>query len=262
MRPAIFILILLYILNIGCKDDEIVFNSECYPENLRSGVIAAYAFNNGSLANNTSSGSDLVLNNSPIPTTDRNGNLNCAFYFNRNLDQYLSTTETSFLNDLKEISISLWYEPFDSSGNGGSLEVLMGRNTSQTRCPDRRGEWSLGLYDCRRPVFGHNNSVWALEFLPIPPASCNDLIYAYTGSWHHVVATYKNETIKIYLNGIFQDSVSGNGSCTNLHLAEDIGDLFIGRSYTGKIDDILLYNREISSSEVLSLYENDPCCQP
>jgi hypothetical protein len=54
---------------------------------------------------------------------------------------------------------------------------------------------------------------------------------------------------------------SGNGACSNLHLAQDIGDMFIGTAYTGRIDDILIYNRELSALEVTELFNLEPCCQ-
>jgi hypothetical protein len=249
------------VLLISCKDEDIVFSSECYPEHLREGVLVSYSFNNGSLENGTSFNADLVPNAGPIPAPDRFGNPNCAYFFDTNPSfPTLETSNSSFLNDLNQFSVSLWYQPQDSFHHGGSIEGLLGRNKTQDQCPDRIGEWSIGLHDCRRVVFGHNNSVW--EDIALPPGGCHELVYSLTGTWHHVVAIYTEEYYKIYKDGILQDSVSGLASCTNLQLAEDVGDLIIGYKFTGKIDDILIYNRALSATEVSELYSNDPCCQP
>ncbi len=264
MRNIFLTISTIILVFISCKkDEEIVFNGECYPQNLREGVIASYSFSNGSLENGTSFKADLMANDGPIPAADRFGNPNCAYAFDYNPSfQSLSTSNSSFLNGLHQFSISVWYQPQDSSVNGGDLETLVSRNKSQTHCPDRNGEWSVGLKDCRRVLFAHNNSVWENAPLPPPPASCQQILYSLTGSWHHAVAVYNNDHYKIYKDGVLQDSISGKASCTDLHLAEDVGDLYIGYRFTGKIDDILIYNREITSEEVTELYNLDPCCKP
>jgi hypothetical protein len=109
-------------------------------------------------------------------------------------------------------------------------------------------------------VFGHNNSVWA-NIITGFPNGCQEEVVALTDKWHHVVATKNGDEYNIYFNGNLDESSSGNANCSNLHLAEDIGDMFIGSKYTGKIDDILIYNRELSESEVTALFELEPCCQ-
>ena len=245
---------------IACKDEDlpIVFESECYPIGLRSGVLASYDFSNGSLENGTTFKADLNPNQGPVPAADRFGNPGCAYAFDsKPYFPFLSTSNTSFLNGLKEFSISLWYQPPDSSV-GSDLEVLVSRNKSQEVC-DRVGEWSVGLHACRRAVFTLNNTVW--ENIALPPEGCHELIYMLTGSWHHVVAVYNNDHYKLYKDGILQDSTSGLGSCQGIPLAEDVGDLILGYGFTGKLDDILIYNREISPAEVAELFALQPCCQ-
>jgi Concanavalin A-like lectin/glucanases superfamily len=263
MKISIPFWILLCFIS-ACKDEDIVFGSECYPSGLSNGVIAAYYFSNGSLQNETSFPADLINFSGAIASTDRNGNPMCAFEFKQAQgDQYLATSNTSFLNNLDQFSISVWYQPLDTLRPGGQYEVLVGRNSEedQVHCPDRIGEWSLGLYDCRQVVFGHDNSVWMND--PVPhPSSCQDYVNMLTGVWTHVVAVYNNNTFKLYYNGVLHRVESGLAGCSSQYIAQDIGDLFIGRFYTGKMDDILIYNREISSSEVAALYSLEPCCQP
>ncbi|MBP7240011.1 MAG: LamG domain-containing protein [Saprospiraceae bacterium] len=265
MKKGTFIFSAVVLVFFSCKDEDlpISFESECYPPNLEEGVIASYDFSNGSLENGTSINADLRGYSGAFPTSDRNGNVNCAYSFSKNPQlSYLATSNTSFLNGLKQFSISMWYQPQDSFLNGGQMEVLMTRNRTQdVQCPDRIGEWSVGLYDCRRVVFGHNNSVWEDIALPPPPAECQQLFFYLTGLWHHVVAVYNEDHYKIYKDGILQDSTSGPGACTDLHLAEDVGDLVLGYKFTGKLDDILIYNREITSEEVAELFALQPCCQ-
>jgi hypothetical protein len=42
---------------------------------------------------------------------------------------------------------------------------------------------------------------------------------------------------------------------------QDIGDLFIGKSFTGRIDDITFFNRAIRTTEVNQLLKLQACCE-
>ena len=64
-----------------------------------------------------------------------------------------------------------------------------------------------------------------------------------------------------YFNGILDATATGNANCTVFQSAQNIGDIFVGYNFTGKIDDIILYNRELSQSEVDDLYGLEPCCK-
>ena len=245
---------------ISCdKDDK--FTVDCLSTNLQNGIIAFYPFNSGSLTDESLNNNNLNNPTTAVPTTDRNGNSNCAFEFenSQTVEEFLTTTNSNFLNALNEFSISIWYEPIDTTRSGGSYEILLSRD-DEGHCPDRRGEWTVGLYDCRRAVFGHNNSVWANSISN--PFSCQGEVNTLSGKWHHVVAIKNNDEYKIYFNGNLNGMNTGNANCgSTLHLAEDLGDMFIGKYYTGKIDDVIIYNRELSQQEVTELFNLTSCCE-
>ncbi len=243
---------------IGCTDEETTsITADCLSANLQTGIIAFYPFNNGSLIDESLQGNDLINNTNATSTSDRNGNPNCAYTFDNSqaIEEFLTTSNSAFLNNLTNFSVSLWYQPNDTSRDDGKYEILLSRGDA-SHCPDRRGEWSVGLYDCRRAVFGHNNSVWANR----PLIDCDEELKQLTDEWHHVVAVKNNDEYKIYFNGILNESATGNANCTNLHLAQDIGDLFLGKFYTGKIDDVIIYNRVVSDQEVTELFQLETCC--
>ncbi|HUR30738.1 MAG TPA: LamG domain-containing protein, partial [Saprospiraceae bacterium] len=103
-------------------------------------------------------------------------------------------------------------------------------------------------------------SVW--ENNPDPhQLSCEDIVNINTGTWKHIVAVYDLNSYKLFINGILQSSANGLATCSNPYLAQDLGDLFVGKLYTGKIDDILIYNRALTGQEVLELYTDDACCE-
>lgn len=257
MKKVLFPFMFLGMISCYDYDD---FKVNCLPANLRKGVIAMYPFIDGSLYDQSTNSNHIINPTTAVPSTDRNGNSNCAFQFDnsRSDKEFLTTTKTNFLNGLDKFSISIWYEPLNTTRGQGNYELLLGR-ANKVRCPDRSGEWSVGLFDCRRAVFGHNNSVWA-NIVTDFSNGCQGELVALTNRWHHIVATKNGNDYKIYFNGKLNDSASGNANCSNLQLAEDIGDMFIGSYYTGKIDDIIIYNRELSRKEVSQLFALAPCC--
>ena len=229
------------------------------PANLQNGLIAYYPFGGGSI--NDASGNLRHLTNTSTAntTTDRNGNADCAFQFDNmpTSTEFLTVANPTFLNNLNQMSISLWYMPEDPTRSAGTYEALISRN-QQLQCPDRYGEWSVGLYDCRRAVFGRQDSVWETP----SPLGCD--VPDYTGTWKHLVAIYDTTipSMKIYINGVLQDSSVQGANCGTTPVAvQDIGDLFIGKDFTGKIDDIFIYDRAITPNDIAILYTlGSSCC--
>ena len=223
-------------------------------------MIAFYPFENGDLVDASGNGNDLTNPTLAHPASDRNNNPDCAYEFDNYPDQgqFLTTTRTGFLNGLSAFSISVWYQPLDVTAAVGRIEGLVSRN-AENRCNGRKGEWSVSLYDCRRALFSHNNSVWANLVSSGEPLCENEKV-APQGRWHDVVAVYNNGSCKIYFDGGMQETASGPAGCIGIYQVQDIGDLFIGDDYTGVIDDILIYNVN-SRHKCRRALESEPCCR-
>lgn len=260
MKFNILFLFLSIIILASCENEK--SEIACLPAPLQQGLIAYYPFNNGSLEDASSQNNDLTNTTTAAPAVDRDGNVTCAFGFNNTgtNNEFLATTQSAFLNNLASFSVSLWYQPNDPNREGGDYEVLVSRN-SGSRCPDRHGEWSVGLYDCRRAVFGHDNSVWA-DFTT-DSIDCHYETLLSEDIWHHITAVKNGSDILIYLNGIFQTQASGPADCGvgGTHLAQDIGDFFVGTNFTGSIDDILIYDRALTAQEISDLHILQACCE-
>lgn len=245
---------------ISCGDDH-DYSLDCLPSNLQKDILAFYPFNNGSLADFSANSHNLINLSTATATEDRNGNAKCAYKFDNKLtaEEFLVTSDSDFLNDLNEFSVSLWYQPLDLNIQNSGIEGLISRG-NEARCPNKMGEWSMTLYDCRRAVFGHNNSVWA-EPITNFDDGCQGEADALANKWHHVVGIKNGDDYKIYFNGVLNETASGDANCGNFQSAQNIGDIFVGYNFTGKIDDIILYNRELLQSEVDDLFGLKPCCQ-
>jgi hypothetical protein len=253
MKTKFSLLLLLIFLLNSCKEPPPI-EINCLSGDLSKGVIAFYPFINGNLQDASPLKNHLTNTTSASPSEDRNGNSDCSYYFdNLNKKEFLTTTKSSFLNDLDEFSISLWYLPLDSI-NYEEIRGLFSRDS--VPCCDKMGEWSVSLYECNQAVFAYDNAVWALSDMN----ECEDIVNESINKWQHVVGVKKNDEYKIYYNSILKSSKTGNSGSTN-DLAEDKGDVFVGFDFTGSIDDIIIYDRELSANEVLKLYEMEPCCE-
>ena len=76
-------------------------------------------------------------------------------------------------------------------------------------------------------------------------------------NWYNVVGTYNhNEMIRIYVNGTFANNASVAG-----YVSKTFNDLVIGgrgntgsQDFVGFIDEVMIFNRSLSSSEISELY--------
>ena len=78
-----------------------------------------------------------------------------------------------------------------------------------------------------------------------------------TNTWYHVVGTYDNSTIRMYINGA--EVGSGRSVSGSLQYRSGIGDTFIGRNgagthFQGKIGQARIYEKALSAAEVLHNY--------
>ena len=257
---------LISTLIVSCDDDPTlggitpVTLSACMPSNLQSDLIVYYGFDNGSLQDLSGNSRHLSNTTTASAAADRNGSPTCAFHFNRDNNEFLTRTNADFLNSLDEISISLWFNS-DTLDNYSPFEILMCRGEGG-HCPDTHGEWSLALYDCRRPVLGYgNNSFWAEMITPMSDTWCQDNVDLTDGIWHHLAATYDGVTCTIWFDGVATSYPAElTGTCMNPEIMEDLGAYFLGKDYSGSLDDIAIFDRALTADEVNQLHQWAPCC--
>jgi len=81
------------------------------------------------------------------------------------------------------------------------------------------------------------------------------------GNWHFVVGTFGNKSLKIYVDGVFEGEVK---SVNNVDMKPNDWPVRIGceantskgQQYLGKIDEIAMYNRELSAGDIENIYQN------
>jgi hypothetical protein len=77
--------------------------------------------------------------------------------------------------------------------------------------------------------------------------------------WNHIVVTFNSGTANIYVNGI-SESFTGSTLPTSLAYGNgvlEIGRLNgLGRYFNGNIDEVAIFNSELSASDVTSIYNS------
>ncbi len=239
---------------VSCNDDDSqpAEDASCIPATLQDGLVAAYTFGNGSLADAVGS-ADLTLAGNVQPGADREGNPHCAFVFDGEDTSYLSTQNVAALNGLGEMTLSFWHKPEPSGG--GMYQSLI---TTKLAPPYAPGYWSVGTYDCLKAVFASvDYDVWEND-ITTGDFTCEGEINQRAGVWDYITVTYSQSgnQMAIYSNGVLQ-----NTGPLNTVAPTSVGELYIGKGYKGSIDDIAFYNKILTQAEITQLYELEACCQ-
>lgn len=214
------------------------------------GLIAWYPFN-GNANDNSLKGNNGVINGGVTLTSDRYNKLNSAYLF----DGTSGYIEVPTLNNqaYKPISYSAWviigsYFPLSP---GIKFRSILGRQEqSNTTCG------MVGFYaDQNVDGGGYDNTFlyW------MGATSTPDVPYSKTkptlNSWVHVVFTQdENGNFNFYMNGILTNSGNLTNS-QNSNISFRIGAGIGANSFfwNNKIDDVRIYNRVLSSEEIIAL---------
>jgi len=262
--------IVFILMSNSCKKDKntpIVLKSNipCVPNDLAASVVAFYPFSSGSL--NDFSGNNRHLENTTnaFSSSDRNGNLNCAFEFSNinGNESYLIDRNTDLIGGAQSYSISFWYNSMDSVSNDGDYQVLVRKQDTTEHCLPKVGEFTIGLYDCRKAFFSSMQTVWdkgsATSFF------CQEDMNLRFNSWHHLAVSFSvlGFRSKIYRDGILQETEMGvyiPQFCNDISLS-GVSDLVFGKDFTGKIDDVVIFDKSLSSQEVNEVMLMGSCCE-
>ena len=209
-----------------------------YQKNMNDGLVAYYPFN-GNANDESGNGRNLIAGRCsdqlPSLTLDRNNNSNSAYYFN-GVNQAFQFSGGWPLTGSNEISVSLWIY----AENDG-MPIMNGDN---------------GEFFINRHVFGLKTT-------------CSDWIGASNSDndlnkWYHLVGVWKQgEFIRFYSNSELKSITTNIPNCSirygsGFHY-NGIGNYFNGwcseqSHFKGKLDDIRIYNRALSETEIAELY--------
>ena len=197
------------------------------------GLVAYYPFN-GNANDESGNGNHGTVNGATL-AVDKNGTADSAYSFD-GVDDYVDCGYDASLNPgTGDISVVAWIKTTQSSR--GEI-VEKGHDVQNVG-------YNLGVYPDYKAHFGKMDGL-----IVGSSSTVND------GEWHHIVGLKAGNYFKVYIDGTFDNEVSG---ADNLNLDSDHG-LLIGTRranacpFNGTIDDIRIYNRTLSESEIQTLY--------
>jgi hypothetical protein len=200
---------------------------------LLQGLAAYYPFN-GSANDESGNGIHATVHGAVL-TTDIAGKANMAYYFD-GIDDFMSTNGSTLLAISNEATVGAWVK------GTGSFNDIARVKTSE----DDGFEIAISSDGTAR-ASAYLGGAWVNATCSV---SVND------DYWHYVVAVVKPNTLSLFVDGVFQSSALGSGSLNMSNAAI----LTIGRHptnpmfFTGVIDDVRIYNRALTETEVQALY--------
>lgn len=214
---------------------------------ITNGLVAAYEFN-GDANDVSGNGNDGIVSGAVL-TTDRFGAANSAYSFNGGSS--VITAGSVISPGQSAISVAAWFyrtTPLPSSYTSNIV--------NQAHVNGDGAGFSLML----KETTGGNSRVrflWNDQIGGRSDVSTEDVQYL---QWNHVVGVYDGMIQAIYLNGSLVNSVSNQGAINFPSNPFRIGheDRPEVAGFAGKIDDVYIYDRALSASEVSSLYSVVP----
>jgi len=209
------------------------------------GLVAYYPFT-GDARDASGSGNDGVVNGATL-IEDRFGNPESAYYFDGEDDNIVVENSPSLNMAVNhQITISAWVRPEDLEADRFSHVVRKASGRSGAgflfAFQNRGRELSLGI----------NNSAGQESNTTIDPNYFTD------DAWHFIAGTFDGQAFRIYVDGrligteLLNQRINPNGEDPMF-----IGSYWRGQFFQGGIDDLRLYNRALTTSELEQLFEQE-----
>jgi len=208
--------------------------------------MAYYQFNGN--ANDSTSNGNHGINNGVVLANDRNSNANSAYFFDGN-NNYIDVPASTTLQPPNAVSVSAWVNTTDKE----YWNFAVCKRLNHASSP---GDSYL------LASTGFNNAQWqwaisssTTEYTLISNAFVEE------NKWLHLVGTYANDTMRIYLNsqevGVKVVPPGTTLSYSNLSLRLGLGIVITSgakAAWKGYMDEVRIYNRKLTYDEVRYLY--------
>ncbi len=197
--------------------------------------------------------------NSDGTTSDGNASLDCSSGGKLgqacNLDgsdDYISVTDSDSLDVADAITIAAWIR----RDGTGSREAIIGKY----RTSDSKRGYYMDV-ESVADTYGISFFLGDSDGAAFSQAVANDVLIS-SGEWYHVAGTWDKNgdgKLRVYVNGIEETSYPFQDTKTDSININDLAVWFGNREGTtryfdGDIDDMRLYNRALSPSEIVDLY--------
>lgn len=201
-----------------------------------NGLLVYYPFN-GNYNNVSGSNVDHFTNVGGVSfTTDRNGVANSSANFSGNNNSYLNLPTASFSFSNSGAWSAFYYIRRNDPSSAIRISLYSGSNFSNAF------QWALSsaVFGCQR-----TGGAWTWSGSQVPNAV-----------WEFVAVTYNDGAMKVYRNGGLVSSANypKQGSTVASRLILGSNGINSNQEWKGQIDDLAMYNRELSASEISGIF--------
>src|SRR5207248_6431072 len=168
-----------------------------------------------------------------------------AFSFSSNGDEVL-VTHNGNQNTGAQITLDAWIKPSSTLESGSNQHASI----INKRTPGNAQGYAFEL--------DNENAANGLRFeLQTSDGGFGVLVTNATtpDAWQHVAATYDGSTMTIFVNGVAVGSTAATGTINSVTNDLVIGrNIVNGQSFPGLLDEVELFNRAVSQSELQAIY--------
>ena len=181
-----------------------------------------------------------TLVSAPVYT---NGIVGGAYYFDT--DSYITCSDSPRMkiDSTEKFSVSFWF----------NTDV-----SDETRYMVSRDDNAASAFDWYVRSQSNDKVAVIAEKEGTATVTCTQTDTYSLNTWYHVVATYNDSTVRLYIDGIF--NATGTGSL--LATGSPTADFMIGRvewtedgKFSGAIDEVIFFKRIISDRLIKRLYQ-------
>jgi Concanavalin A-like lectin/glucanases superfamily len=202
-----------------------------------NGLVAYYPFNGN--ANDESGNKNNGVVNKATLTTDRFGNANSAYNFNGNAYIDVNTISNSTLTS--NFTLSTWVN-FANFSNNYPCMIF--------------GENQFVMLQGWGPVYGVNQKKVSFYYEPRTAPNnltANSISPLTENKFYHVVARKSGSSFSIFVNGVLQQTLTNPNNLANGKFLRFGGGRDSNEALNGTLDDIRIYNRALSDTEIQTL---------
>ena len=217
---------------------------------LGSGIVGHWTFDGNKTTNTTaldSSGQNNTgtFTNFTRATNAKAGKLGQGMSFD-GTDDYALVTSTAALRPTNNFTISVWAKFTDFS----DYRIILMHDDNGG------GDDGYGI----RGDTNRKATFFATNANGFTAQSITSVAVMTAGQWYHLTGVYRNSVLEIYINGVLDSTKTASGDVvysvtTNLNIGRRGGTSSPNTIFMkGALDDLRVYNRALSASEVKQLY--------
>lgn len=193
-----------------------------------------------------------TLTNGPTKTI---GKLGQALNFDGS-DDYMDAGTASAIQSLDQLSVASWVyiANYPVAGDDYVHAIVSTQTDSGALSGWTLSLGSYGIAAAKENIYFEfrnvGNTAWRASIISSTELSLN--------TWYHVVATYDQVNIRVYVNGMLE-SISPQTEAiadgAGLSIGRKRAGTAANRNWDGRLDETRVYNRALSASEIKGLYD-------